>query len=756
MRTTSRAFKTYNLQSPIFCFLIVRGMNPAVMSSRRRERAKERVHICHVSDTVDGAYDAEYRSIRRWQSQSGDYRISERYERRSQDQKRQRMPIRVVDCPLISGPMTDLQISLDCIDDYFQHCHQISTRTRQTVMLSEHAGKPIIHTSSNLRNASITYLDPHSALFLVQSISEFYQPLNRSTDQIRLLERVVVYPQSTSHCNLPAFKLVVKSLSDHVEYSALSYAWGQDLSVKSIVINGTRVEVRANLANILVHISPATPFLWIDALCINQDDVIERNHQVMQMGSIYKQAREVIVWIGDKADQGVENHADILIPDIGFDFVKKLAGLQKDLMCKSSGADVTIENDGLLLGAELVSLDRLCRRPYWNRLWIVQEVLLAKDLVICWSNKHSPGLRSVTWAEWSRARHILEDFRSSLALSWDRKLKIKVIEAILESAPANFDRLRETGNQKWPFNSLLEKFSSSECQVQADKIYGLLGIVSDPELCNFPVDYARPLFDTYVKILNCYTQTRSSESPALDIIRLSQSLQLALNGPIPAPGMALKGCEIEQLSQAELFNYRGYVEGLVVASSIARRDLPQRLEIELPGTKSTRKILSSKIRDLDSCSKRILKGFDSVFGYATRENLPLCDVGKSATKETSIRLDRVCETGFFISSTGEIGIASAEVRDNDFICCLKDTDITLIIRQRRDRYQLISRTVLTPYADTIPRFGGNAENVEGDALDFWLDPLTLQTLTCPIESKREIPYWECLTMEDAFSKSVRI
>ncbi|TGO12064.1 hypothetical protein BTUL_0095g00220 [Botrytis tulipae] len=437
------------------------------------------------------------------------------------------------------------------------------------------------------------------------------------------------------------------------------------------------------------------------------------------MDSIYKQAREVI----------------------------------KDLVCKSSGADVTIENDELLLGAELVSLGELCSRPYWNRLWIVQEVLLAKDLVICWTNKHSPGLRTVTWAEWSRARHLLENFRSSLAL---------IIDAILESAPANFDRLRETGNQRWPFNSMLEIFSSSECRVQADKIYGLLGIVSDPELCNFHVDYARPLFVTYVKILNCYTQTRSIESPALDIIRLSQSLQVALNGPIPVPGMALKWCEIEQVSQAELFNHRGYVEGLIVASSIARHDLPQRLEMELPETKSTWKILSSKIRDLDSCSKRIIKGFDSVFGYATRENLPLCDVGKSATKETSIRFDRVYKPGFFISSTGEIGIASAEVRDNDFICRLKDTDITLIIRQRHDRYQLISRnqlisrTVLTSYADTILRFGGHAENVKGDALDFWVDPLTLQALKCPIESRRGIPNWECLTMEDAFSKFVGI
>ncbi|KAF7883792.1 hypothetical protein EAF00_011104 [Botryotinia globosa] len=704
------------------------------MSSRRRERAKERVRIYKVSDTVDGTYandddtDAEYRPIK---MAIAEWRLS--YIGKVREAKPRSEAVEDADSGgRLSNSIRPYDKSSDILRLY---------RRLLPALPPNMYSKTSNRLSSNLRKALITCLDPHSAPFLVQSISEFYQPLNRSTDQIRLLERVVVYLESTSHRNLPAFKLVVRSLSDHVEYPALSYAWRQDLSLKSIVINGTRVEVRANLANVLVHISPATPFLWIDALCINQDDVIERNHQVMQMGSIYKQAREVIVWLGDKTDQGFGNDAETLIPDVEFDFIKKLAALQKDPACKGYGADVTIENDELLLGAELVSLGVLCSRSYWNRSWIVQEVLLAKDFVICWSNKHSSGLRTASWAEWSRARHLLENFRSSLALSWDRKLKIKVIEAILESAPANFDRLRETANQRWPFNSLLEMFSS---------------MVSDPELCNFPVDYARPLFDTYIKILNCYTQTRAIDSPALDIIRLSQSLQLALNGPIPAPGMALEWCEIEQVSQAELFNYRGFVEGPVVASSIARHDLPQRLEMELPESKSSCKILSSKIRDLNSCSKRILKGFDSVFGYATRENLPLYDVGKSVTKQTSIRFDRVHETGFFISSTGKIGIASAEVRENDFTCRLEDTDITVIIRQGRDHYQLISRAVLTSYVDIIPRFGGHAENVKGDALDFWLDPLTLQALTCPIESKRGIPYWKCLTMEDAFSKFVGI
>ncbi|TEY69567.1 hypothetical protein BOTCAL_0112g00050 [Botryotinia calthae] len=463
----------------------------------------------------------------------------------------------------------------------------------------------------------------------------------------------------------------------------------------------------------------------------------------MQMGSIYKLAREVI---------GFGKNAETLIPDIGLSSIKRLAALHKDLACKPSGTDVTVETDGFRLGAELVSLGELCSRPYWNRLWIMQEVLLAKDLIICWSNKHSPGLRTVALADWSRARHTLENLKSSLASSWDRELKMKVIEAILDSAPANFDRLRETGNQNWPLNSLLEMFPSSECQVQADKIYGLLGIVSDTELCNFPVDYGRSLFDTYVEVLNCYTQTRSTDSPALDIIRLSQSLQLALNGPLPKPEMALKWCDVEQINQRRLFNCRGYMEGFVVASNITKDDLPQRLKIELPEIKSTWRILASKIRGLDSCSKKNLNGFDSKFSYATRENLPQCDVGESVAKETSVRSDKVHETRFFISSTGDFGIASAEVRENDFICRLKDTDITLIIRQRHDHYPLVSKAVMTSYADSTLQFGGHAKKTKHDALNLFLDLLTLQAVTYPIESKEGISYWERLTMKDAISK----
>ncbi|KAF7915662.1 uncharacterized protein EAE98_011005 [Botrytis deweyae] len=368
------------------------------MNNRRRDRTKETVL---VHNTGHAAYSLDI-------SRHGNGHMLKRYERRSQGQKRQRVLVEVVHNPAISGVTTSLQISLNCITGYFKQWRQLNSRTVPTMQMSEHAGIPTVSTrrtsnrsSFNLRSVLNTSLDPHSAALPLKPTAEFYQPLDRSSDQIRLLERVTICPESTSCHNLPTFKLVVKSLSAHPEYSALSYAWGEDLSLSCIVIDGIRVEVRANLVNALVHIRPITSFLWIDALCINQDDVNERNHQVMQMGSIYKQATEVIVWLGDKTDQGFGKDVETLIPDVGLLSIKNLAALQKDPASKLSKTDIADGIDELLLGAELVSLGELCGRPYWNRLWIVQEVLLAKDLAICWSNEHSPGLRTVAWAEWS-------------------------------------------------------------------------------------------------------------------------------------------------------------------------------------------------------------------------------------------------------------------------------------------------------------------------------------------------------------------
>lgn len=100
------------------------------------------------------------------------------------------------------------------------------------------------------------------------------------------------------------------------------------------------------------------------------------------------------------------------------------------------------------------------------------------------------------------------------------------------------------------------------------------------------------------------------------------------------------------------------------------------------------------------------------------------------------------------------GIASAKVQENDVVCRLKDTDITVIVRRQDDNYLLVSRAIMMSYGDAVSKFGARVGNVNEEALDLWLDPLTLQTLTCPSVCKKGGRYWECLTMEDAISRIV--
>ncbi|OTA98773.1 hypothetical protein M426DRAFT_69170, partial [Hypoxylon sp. CI-4A] len=99
------------------------------------------------------------------------------------------------------------------------------------------------------------------------------------------------------------------SLASSPKYAAPSYTWGADLPSREIKINGKNVLIRENLHcffqqfldHSYSHEHPTT-FWWIDALCINQSDIQERNSQVAQMRQIYNQAQHIVIWLGPAAD----------------------------------------------------------------------------------------------------------------------------------------------------------------------------------------------------------------------------------------------------------------------------------------------------------------------------------------------------------------------------------------------------------------------------------------------------------------------
>jgi len=94
-------------------------------------------------------------------------------------------------------------------------------------------------------------------------------------------------------------------------YEALSYVWGLEKIKEPIWIEGLELSVGANLYAALSHLRDCfvERILWIDAICINQGDDIEKGHQVESMAKIYAKASRVIVWLGEatgNSDQALE------------------------------------------------------------------------------------------------------------------------------------------------------------------------------------------------------------------------------------------------------------------------------------------------------------------------------------------------------------------------------------------------------------------------------------------------------------------
>ncbi|KAN0108037.1 Heterokaryon incompatibility protein (HET) domain containing protein [Hyaloscypha variabilis] len=135
-----------------------------------------------------------------------------------------------------------------------------------------------------------------------------YHPIE-SPDQIRMLE--LLPGQDDEPIQV---KISHRLLADLPLREALSYEWGSPTRDREIICEGKSLKVTANLVVALTRLGPATKelehterakgpqtsrLLWVDALCINQDDIDERNEQVKLMGDIYRNARRTLAWIGE-------------------------------------------------------------------------------------------------------------------------------------------------------------------------------------------------------------------------------------------------------------------------------------------------------------------------------------------------------------------------------------------------------------------------------------------------------------------------
>jgi hypothetical protein len=248
-----------------------------------------------------------------------------------------------------------------------------------------------------------------------------YAPIYTLSKGIRLLRLSDRYTPGPPSCEISH-----ASLDDDIKYEALSYTWGDSKLQDFISLNGNITSVTVNLTRALedIRLDHGTRVLWVDALCINQEDTTERNHQVKQMGAIYQKAERVVVWLGRPKIFEVVNRASVL------------DSLEKPFDPGLLEYSVSHLN----LKAKWQEVFALCELPYWHRLWIVQEIGLAAELHVYHGRSYKD------WKLFSKIRTQVEHAKKNITLHESLQ---GIAKAIMESVPGRLDQQREYRQPLW-------------------------------------------------------------------------------------------------------------------------------------------------------------------------------------------------------------------------------------------------------------------------------------------------------------------
>jgi hypothetical protein len=259
-------------------------------------------------------------------------------------------------------------------------------------------------------------------------------------------------------------------------YTAVSYVWGSSKQIQEVLLNGKPFGIAKNLYQLLTELATRrySGCLWIDALCIDQSNILEKNHQVALMGKIYARAEKVLVWLGPGTN----------------DLYRALVHLQdfQDLNKRY------LEDSSIWNGLPMRGMLEFCDHEYWTRAWIVQEFLLAQSVEI-WCGEISLDIQAI----------------SSLLFVRDGTKILKERIDIVDSKPMRMVEKRRTviSWRQFFYPADLVGFGLLKCYDPRDRIYSMLSIV-DPKGQILP-DYSKTTSDLFEDLFGLYLKALTSE-----------------------------------------------------------------------------------------------------------------------------------------------------------------------------------------------------------------------------------------------------
>ncbi|KAE8155332.1 heterokaryon incompatibility protein-domain-containing protein [Aspergillus avenaceus] len=283
-----------------------------------------------------------------------------------------------------------------------------------------------------------------------------YSPLSKS-NKIRLL-KLLPHSDKNAPIECELMEYTLPEAHGRRPYDALSYVWGSGEKPRSVIIDDDSLPVTENLYAVLLQLRDheIARMLWADAICINQDDEDEKSLQVPLMRAIYGQADRVVVWLGQEAEGSSE----------------ALAAIQ---LAAEDPSRITIRpsvSQGYTPPFERHTRDAylaLLKRAWFRRVWVLQEVGLARAILIMCGSSRIDG-----YAFGSGVRHL------SSVYPLDSTLQGLVLPVCFLIRGAIFRR--EYQSQSRGVNSLgelIDMYQAHEATRSHDKIYALMGLSSE-------------------------------------------------------------------------------------------------------------------------------------------------------------------------------------------------------------------------------------------------------------------------------------
>jgi heterokaryon incompatibility protein (HET) len=356
-----------------------------------------------------------------------------------------------------------------------------------------------------------------------ESMTEYqYKPLDLLFNEIRLL-----LIECSHDFNAPLKgRFDHAPLSSSTQYVCLSYTWGDASRTHTIEINGQILKITKHLDSALRslrHQHFHNP-IWADAISINQEDSRERSREVSRMTDIYEAAVSVAICLGEGDAES----------DMAMDFIMELQRTSFSWNM-SMPADAIKSQIKETFGTEeyahkWASVYELLRRPYFSRLWIVQEMVLASTpIVLCgdrgiaWNMLHGTALIILSFmtpiseicSEYGisiqkEVKYIRENSDcANCVSSWSKKQ-----HDLGQVQKLAWLRFKQSQGEPFSFLYICHLNRDSNCSDPRDKIYALWNLAKEGRLLDMKPDYRLTIEETYMRFTKAYIEHTKS----LDII----------------------------------------------------------------------------------------------------------------------------------------------------------------------------------------------------------------------------------------------